>query len=34
LQEQRWVSETPISVKLNDDVSLTNPEQYKVKKQF
>jgi hypothetical protein len=34
LQEQSWINQTPISVKLNDDVSLTNPEQYRIKKQF
>jgi hypothetical protein len=34
MQEQSWQSSEPIAVKLNDDIVLTNPEQYRIKKQF
>jgi hypothetical protein len=34
LQEQSWKASEPIAVKLNEDVVLTNPEQYRIKKQF
>jgi len=34
MQEQSWKASEPIAVKLNEDVVLTNPEQYRIKKQF